>query len=111
MTIGEYVQGLLGQYGIRVTEAELLLMLADTRLAVDGSDTMSTGLVDVLNLAMVRLIPYLMTLPAARSVAENGHSVSVTYDKEGLLALYDYLCRRYNLDNQLDGDRPTVTFV
>jgi len=109
MTVGEYLKSRLSTFGVEISEASLLSMLADK--AVSESDEMDSSYIDLLNIAICEQIPFLILAPSSKSISENGFSVRVSYDKDGLLKLYAFLCKKYGLENVLDDTKPTIEFV
>lgn len=104
MTAAEYISGKFSSFNVNLTEADLLDMSAASGLDMGAEIDVDT--VNLANIAMTALIPSLITMG---SVNESGFSVS--FNKEGLLQYYNYLCKRYGLENALDDDRPRVTFL
>ncbi len=107
MTINDYIRQKFGSFGYHVSEAELLEFSLSTGL--NGEDDISTENFEAVSVQMAKMIPSLLARPSSYSVSENGHSVSKSWDKEGLKVYYTNLCKQYGLENQLP--KPKITFL
>lgn len=104
MTAAEYITSKLSAFNLTLSDADLLDMSAASGL--DMGAEVDSDTVNIANIAMTSLIPSLLT---TASVNESGFSIS--FDKDGLLRYYNYLCKRYGIDNVLDEDKPRITFL
>jgi hypothetical protein len=104
MTIKDYISGKLQQFGVNVSDADLLDMLDGTDFSKDN-ECMGYSL-NVANIAIAKFIPSLLT--RATSISENGFSMS--WNIEGIKEYFSILCDRYGLDNELS-DKPRIDFL
>lgn len=109
MTVADYIRGKFQTFGITVSEADLLeLSLSSGISGEDEVDQRNIGLVSV---AIVGFIPSLLLRSNSKSVSENGHSKSQSWDISGIKEYYAFLCKRYGLEDELNADKPKVKFL
>lgn len=106
MTASDYIKQKFQSFGIQLSEADLLEIL----LSSGGVDEVDKDGVDILSVAIARFIPSLLLRATSKSVSENGHSKSLSWDISGIKSYYSYLCNRYGLEDELNTDKPKVTF-
>lgn len=106
MTASDYIKQKFQSFGIQLSEADLLEIL----LSSGGVDEVDKDGVDILAVAIARFIPSLLLRATSKSVSENGHSKSLSWDISGIKSYYLYLCNRYGLEDELNTDKAKVTF-
>lgn len=106
MTASDYIKQKFQSFGIQLSEADLLEIL----LSSGGVDEVDKDGVDILAVAIARFIPSLLLRATSKSVSENGHSKSLSWDISGIKSYYSYLCNRYGLEDELNTDKDKVTF-
>ena len=106
MTASDYIKQKFQSFGIQLSEADLL----DILLSSGGVDEVDKDGVDILAVAIARFIPSLLLRATSKSVSENGHSKSLSWDISGIKSYYSYLCNRYGLEDELNTDKAKVTF-
>lgn len=106
MTASDYIKQKFQSFGIQLSEADLLEIL----LSSGGVDEVDKDGVDILAVAIARFIPSLFLRATSKSVSENGHSKSLSWDISGIKSYYSYLCNRYGLEDELNTDKAKVTF-
>lgn len=105
MTAGEYVTQKFQSFGITLSEADLLDISLNS--SIEGNAEMSTANITAVSVGMAKFIPSLLL--RATSISESGFSMS--WDITGIKQYYAYLCRTYGLKNELDTDKPKITFI
>jgi hypothetical protein len=106
MTASDYIKQKFQSFGIQLSEADLLEIL----LSSGGVNEVDKDGVDILSVAIARFIPSLLLRATSKSVSENGHSKSLSWDISGIKSYYSYLCNRYGLEDELNTDKAKVTF-
>lgn len=106
MTASDYIKQKFQSFGIQLSEADLLEIL----LSSGGVNEVDKDGVDILAVAIARFIPSLLLRATSKSVSENGHSKSLSWDISGIKSYYSYLCNRYGLEDELNTDKAKVTF-
>ena len=109
MTVADYIRGKFQTFGITVSEADLLEMSLAT--GINGKDEMTQPILGLVSVAMAGFIPSLLLRATSKSVSENGHSKSQSWDVSGIKEYYAFLCKKYGLDDELNADKPKVRFL
>lgn len=109
MTVTDYIKGKFQTFGITVSEADLLEMSLSS--GISGEDEMSQQNIGLVSVTMVSFIPSLLLRANSKSVSENGHSKSQSWDISGIKEYYAFLCKKYGLDDELNADKPKVNFL
>lgn len=105
MTVREYISGRFQSFGIQLSEADLLDMSLSSSVVFDDEVTVEDiGLVSV---AMARFIPSILL--RATSISESGFSMS--WNIQGIKDYYSFLCRKYGLTDELNDNKPKITFL
>ncbi|MDR0573853.1 MAG: hypothetical protein LBG96_07490 [Tannerella sp.] len=104
MTVKAYISGKFSNYGINLSEANLLDITFSS--GVDEADALTEDNIVTINVGIARFIPELLL--RYTSVDENGFSTS--WDIAGVKAYYAHLCKKYGLDDLLS-DKPKATFL
>ena len=109
MTVADYIKGKFQTFGINLSEADLLEMSLSQGL--DGKDELTKENIGLVSVSMVGFIPSLLLRATSKSVSENGHSKSQSWDVSGIKEYYAFLCKKYGLDDELNADKPKVRFL
>lgn len=105
MTLGEYATQKFQSFGITLSEADILDISLNSGIESDAE--MGTANMAAVSVGMAKLIPSLLL--RATSISESGFSMS--WNIEGIKQYYAYLCRTYGLKDEINTDKPTVTFI
>ena len=109
MTVADYIKGKFQTFGITVSEADLLELSLSSGINVE--DEMNQQNIGLVSVAMTGFIPSLLLRANSKSVSENGHSKSQSWDISGIKEYYAFLCKKYGLDDELNADKPKVKFL
>ena len=109
MTVVDYIRGKFKTFGIDLSDADILEMTLSAGLG--ECDEIHQGNIGVVSVSMVNFIPSLLLRATSKSVSENGHSKSQSWDISGIKEYYAFLCKRYGLDDGLNTDKPKVRFL
>lgn len=105
MSVKEYIIQKFQSFGISMSEADFLDIALASGLNVE--DEVSDTNHSKVSVAIAKFIPSLYL--RATSVSENGFSMS--WDLTGLKAYYSYMCKHYGLKDEINNDKPKVTFL
>lgn len=105
MSIKEYISSKFQSFGIQVSEADLLDMSLNAKVAIDD-DVMSDN-VDSISVAIARFIPSLLLRPT--SINESGFSMS--WNTQGVKEYYSLLCKKYGLTDELNDNKPKIRIL
>lgn len=108
MIISDYIKQKFQSFGISLSEADLVEINLSS--GVDPDREMAKDDLPSISVAIARFIPSLLLRATSKSVSENGHSKSLSWDIAGIKAYYSFLCAQYGLEDKLNTDRPKVTF-
>lgn len=109
MTVADYIKGKFQAFGINLSEADLLDMSMSS--GINGEDELTKENIGLVSVSMVGFIPSLLLRATSKSVSENGHSKSLSWDVSGIKEYYAFLCKKYGLDDELNTDKPKVRFL
>lgn len=109
MTAADYIKGKFQTFGVTLSKADLLEMSLAS--GVNGEDELKKENIGLVSVSMVGFIPSLLLRATSKSVSENGHSKSQSWDISGIKEYYAFLCRKYGLDDELNTDKPKVRFL
>ena len=109
MTVNDYISQKFQTFGITVSEADLLEISLSSEIS--GEDEMNQQNIGLVSVAMAGFIPSLLLRANSKSVSENGHSKSQSWDISGIKEYYAFLCKKYGLDDELNADKPKVKFL
>ena len=109
MTVNDYISQKFQTFGINLSEADLLEISLSS--GISGEDEMNQSNIGLVSVAMAKFIPSLLLRANSKSVSENGHSKSQSWDISGIKEYYAFLCKKYGLDDELNADKPKVTFL
>ena len=105
MTVKEYISGKFQQFGVQLSDADLLDMCLST--SGDMGDMVSHDNIESVSVAMAQFIPSLLL--RATSISESGFSMS--WDTRGIKDYYSMLCRKYGLKDELNDNKPKIRFL
>jgi len=105
MNVKEYISSKFLSFGIQVSEADLLDMSLNAKVAIDD-DVMSDN-VDSISVAIARFIPSLLLRPT--SINESGFSMS--WNTQGVKDYYSLLCKKYGLKDELNDNKPKIRIL
>nr|DAX88006.1 MAG TPA: hypothetical protein [Caudoviricetes sp.] len=105
MIVREYISSKFQSFGIQVSEADLLDMSLNAKVAIDD-DVMSDN-VDSISVAIARFIPSLLLRPT--SINESGFSIS--WNTQGVRDYYSLLCKKYGLKDELNDNKPKIRIL
>ena len=105
MSIKEYISSKFQSFAIQVSEADLLDMSLNAKVAIDD-DVMSDN-VDSISVAIAHFIPSLLLRPT--SINESGFSMS--WNTKGVKDYYSLLCKKYGLKDELNDNKPKIRIL
>lgn len=105
MNVRKYISDKFQSFGIQVSEADLLDMSLNAKVAIDD-DVMSDN-VDSISVAIARFIPSLLLRPT--SINESGFSMS--WNTQGVKDYYSLLCKKYGLKDELNDNKPKMRIL
>ena len=105
MNVRDYISSKFQSFGIQVSEADLLDMSLNAKVAIDD-DVMSDN-VDSISVAIARFIPSLLLRPT--SINESGFSMS--WNIQGVKDYYSLLCKKYGLKDELNDNKPKIRIL
>lgn len=105
MILGEYVKQKFQSFGITLSEADLLDISLHSGIPCD--DSVSGNNINAVSVGIAKFIPSLLL--RATSISESGFSMS--WNVEGIKRYYAYLCRTYGLKDDINDNKPTITFL
>ena len=105
MIVRKYISDKFQSFGIQVSEADLLDMSLNAKVAIDD-DVMSDN-VDSISVAIARFIPTLLLRPT--SINESGFSMS--WNTQGVKDYYSLLCKKYGLKDELNDNKPKIRIL
>ena len=109
MTVADYIKGKFQTFGINLSESGLLEMSLSS--GINGDDELTQENIGLVSVSMVGFIPSLLLRATSKSVSENGHSKSQSWNISGIKEYYAFLCKKYGLDDGLNADKPKVRFL
>ena len=105
MNVREYISDKFQSFGIRVSEADLLDMSLNAKVAI--SDDVMSDNVDSISVAIAQFIPSLLLRPT--SINESGFSMS--WNTQGVKDYYSLLCKKYGLKDELNDNKPKIRIL
>lgn len=105
MTVKEYISDKFQSFGIQVSEADLLDMSLNAKVAID--DDVISDNVDSISVAIAYFIPSLLLRPT--SINESGFSMS--WNTQGVKEYYSLLCKKYGLTDELNDNKPKIRIL
>ncbi len=109
MIVSDYIKQTFKDFGIVLSDANLLTILLP--LEINGEDEINCDNIGPVSVSMTKFIPSLLLRGNSKSVSENGHSKSQSWDMQGIKDYYFLMCKRYGLKDELNADKPKVTFL
>ena len=105
MNIKEYISGKFQSFGIQLSEADLLDMSLNAHKELEGE--VNQECIGSVSVAMALFIPSLLARPT--SISESGFSMS--WNPQGLKDYYSLLCKQYGLKDELNDNKPKISFL
>lgn len=105
MIVRDYISGKFQSFGIQVSEADLLDMSLNAKVAID--DDVDADIIDNISVAIARFIPSLLL--RATSINESGFSMS--WNTQGVKDYYSLLCKKYGLKDELNDNKPKIRIL
>ena len=109
MTVDDYIRDKFQTFGVNLSKADLLEMSLSS--GISGEEELNSENIGLVSVSMVGFIPSLLLRATSKSVSENGHSKSQSWDISGIKQYYAFLCKKYGLDDELNADKPKVRFL
>lgn len=104
MTVKDYISRKFQDFGIQLSEADILDMCLDQKISGEG-EVNEDNIVRV-SVAITKFIPSLLL--RSTSISESGFSMS--WDTQGIRDYYSLMCKKYGLKDELN-EKPKVTFL
>lgn len=104
MTVNDYIRQKFQTFGIQLSEADLLDMCLNSKIS--GEDEMNQDCYDRVSVAIAKFIPSLLL--RATSIGESGFSIS--WNVQGIKDYYSFLCKKHGLKDELNTNKPKVSF-
>ena len=105
MNIKDYISSKFQSFGIQVSEADLLDMSLNAKVAIDDDVMSDNG--DSISVAIAHFIPSLLLRPT--SINESGFSMS--WNTQGVKDYYSLLCKKYGLKDELNDNKPKIRIL
>lgn len=105
MNVRQYISDKFQSFGIQVSEADLLDMSLNAHRGLE--DGVTADMMDSISVAIARFIPSLLL--RATSIGESGFSMS--WNIQGIKDYYSLLCRQYGLKDELNDNKPKISFL
>ena len=96
-------------FGVALSDANLLTILLTSNLS--GEDDVNEDNIQPISVGMTMVIPTLLLRGSSKSVSQNVHSKSQSWDIQGIKDYYFLMCKRYGLKDELNTNKPKVTFL
>lgn len=109
MKVSDYIKQTFKDFGIVLSDANLLTILLLTKIS--GEDEINSDNIQTVSVSITKFIPTLLLRGNSKSVSENGHSKSQSWDIQGIKDYYSLMCKRYGLKDELNTDKSKVTFL
>lgn len=104
MTVNDYIKQKFQTFGIQLSEADLLDMCLTSKIS--GEDEITPDNHTRVHVSIARFIPSLLL--RATSIGESGFSMS--WNIQGIKDYYSFLCKKHGLKDELNTNKPKVTF-
>ena len=107
MKVLDYIKQSFRDFGITLSDANILTILKPSGVVgEDDVENLNNSQFRDVSVGMVKFIPTLLLRGSSKSVSENGHSKSQSWDIH-----YSLMCKQYGLKDELNSDKPKVTFL
>ncbi len=106
--VSEHIKQLFGGFNISLNDAALN-EIAEQGVDITAEYTQKNH-AEVMK-AVLSFAPFLMLSPSSYSVNENGHSKSVGFNASGFAKWYSAMCKRYGVKDELNSEKPRITFL
>ena len=104
MKARDYIKQKFQTFGINLSEADLLDMCLNSKIS--GEDEMNEDNRMRVSVAIAKFIPSLLL--RATSISESGFSMS--WNIQGIKDYYSFLCKKHGLKDELNTNKPKVSF-
>ena len=112
MTVADYIRGTFNDFGISISDANVIKILQSTEISPsDEQEALTEFQVCQEDIGILKFLPWLMARATSKSVNENGHSKSQSWDIKGIKELSAVLSKGYGLEDELNSDKPKVKFL
>lgn len=112
MKVSDYIRQTFRDFGVALSDANLLAILKPSGVnGDDDAENLSDNQFRAVSVSMTMFIPTLLLRGSSKSVSENGHSKSQSWDIQGIKDYYALMCKRYGLKDELNTDKPKITFL
>lgn len=112
MKVLDYIKQSFRDIGITLSDANILTILKPSGVVgEDDVENLNNSQFRDVSVGMVKFIPTLLLRGSSKSVSENGHSKSQSWDIQGIKDYYSLMCKQYGLKDELNSDKPKVTFL
>ena len=105
MNVREYISSKFQSFGIQLSEADLLDMSLNAKVAIDN-DVMSDN-EDSISVAIAHFIPSLLLRPTSINESE----FSMSWNTQGVKDYYSLLCKKYGLKDELNDNKPKIRIL
>ena len=109
MEVQEYIKQKFQSFGLSVSKADLLDICLKGNVRV--MDEVNSENIDRLTVSIVMLVPSFLLRYSSKSVSENGHSKSLSWDNNGIKTWYSMMCRKYGLKDEMNAEKPRIKFL
>ena len=109
MIVNDYITQKFQTFGIQLSEADLVEICLNAN--VSGEGEMNQDCHTRVTVAIAKFIPSLLLRAQSRSVSENGHSKSQSWDIQAIKDFYSFQCKKYGLKDELNTNKPKCTFL
>lgn len=107
MTVSDHITKLFSNFHILLNDAAI----AEIGQTVETAAKYTSENHAQVTVAILRFAPILLLSPASYSVSENGHSKSHGFNTDGFLKWYALMCKRYGIKDELNTNKPKITFL
>ncbi|MEL5895924.1 DUF6706 family protein [Bacteroides sp. GD17] len=108
-TVNDYIKDLFAGIKINLNNAALLTIAHYS--GISGDEEYSDEQFNKIIFGILKFAPFLVASPQSYSVSENGHSKSVAFNKEGFLNFYGAMCKQLGVKDELNINKPKLTFL
>jgi hypothetical protein len=107
-TVSEHIKQLFSGFNFSLNDAALYEI--SMQGAVLTEEYTKANHAEVMK-SVLAFAPILMLSPSSYSVSENGHSKSTGFNTDGFLKWYSIMCKRYGVKDELNTQKPRITFL
>lgn len=108
MKVTDYIKQTFMDFGVALSDANLLAILKPSGVnGDDDAENLSDNQFRAVSVSMTMFIPTLLLRGSSKSVSENGHTKSQSWDIQGIKDYYSLKCKEYGLKDLLS-NKPTI---